>query len=43
MKTIYSILYVTLNAALNEKISIGMVMFNGQEHFYNFSNAWYGI
>lgn len=38
MKTIYSILYITLNAALNEKISIGMVMFNSQEHFYNFSN-----
>ncbi len=38
MKTIYSILYITLNAALNEKVSIGMVMSNGQEHFYNFSN-----
>lgn len=38
MKTIYSILYVTLNAALNERVSIGIVMSNSQQHFYKFSN-----
>lgn len=37
MKTIYSILYVTINAALNEKVSIGLVMSNNQEHFFKFS------
>lgn len=38
MKTIYSILYITLNAALNEKVSVGIIMSNGNEHFFKFSN-----
>lgn len=38
MKTIYSILYITLNTALDEKVSIGVVMSNSQEHFFKFSN-----
>ena len=37
MKTIYSILYVPLNTALDEKISIGMIMTNGKEHYFRYS------
>lgn len=38
MKTTYSILYVTLNATLNERISIGLLMTNGIEHYFKFSS-----
>lgn len=34
MKTIYSLLYVNLNAALEERVCIGLVMTNGEEYFY---------
>lgn len=37
MKTIYSILYVTLNTTLNERVSVGMLMSNGFEHYFKFS------
>jgi len=37
MKTIYSILYVTFNAALNERVGIGMVMSNGLDHQFKYS------
>lgn len=37
MKTIYSIIYVTLNATLNERVSIGLLMSNGSEHYFNYS------
>ena len=38
MKTIYSILYVTLNTTLNERVSVGMLMSNGFEHYFKFSS-----
>ncbi|MDW8850988.1 hypothetical protein SD960_12860 [Flavobacterium sp. MMLR14_040] len=38
MKTIYSILYVTLNTTLNERVSVGMLMSNGLEHYFKFSS-----
>jgi hypothetical protein len=38
MKTIYSILYVTLNTTLNERVSVGMLMSNGFEHNFKFSS-----
>lgn len=37
MKTIYSILYVTLNTALNEKVSIGLLMFDGEYDMFRYS------
>lgn len=37
MKTIYSILYVTLNTALNEKVSIGLLMSDGKYDRFRFS------
>lgn len=37
MKTIYSILYVTLNTALNEKVSIGLLMFDGEYDMFSYS------
>jgi len=37
MKTIYSLLYVNLNAALEERVCIGLVMTNGEEYFYEYS------
>ncbi|WP_158963053.1 hypothetical protein [Myroides fluvii] len=37
MKTIYSLLYVNLNVALNEKVCIGLVMSDGETFFYQFS------
>lgn len=37
MKTIYSLLYVNLNAALEERVCIGLVMTNGKEYFYEYS------
>ncbi len=38
MKTIYSILYVTINATLNERISVGVLMTNGIEHYFKYSS-----
>lgn len=38
MKTLYSILYVTLNATLNERISVGVIMTNGIEHYFKSSS-----
>lgn len=38
MKTIYSILYVTLNASLNERVSMGLLMSNGEQHVFDFSS-----
>ncbi len=37
MKTIYSILYVNLNTALSERVSIGVLMSNGIEHLFKYS------
>ncbi|TAD96747.1 MAG: hypothetical protein EAZ97_13535 [Bacteroidetes bacterium] len=38
MKTFFSIIYLTFNANLNEKISIGLFMSNGQDTFFKVSN-----
>jgi hypothetical protein len=38
MKTIYSILYVTLNSALKERIGIGLLISNGEEHIFKYSS-----
>ena len=37
MKTLFSILYVPINATLDEKVSIGLLMFNGEQHFFKYS------
>lgn len=42
MKTIYSLLYVNLNAALDERVCIGIVMTNGEEHYYKYSTKKLG-
>lgn len=39
MKTLYSILYVSLNTTLNERVSIGVLMSNGFEHYFKYSNV----
>ncbi len=38
MKTIYSILYITLNTALNERVSIGLLMSNGEHNIFKHSS-----
>ena len=38
MKTIYSILFASLNTALNEKISIGLLMSDGYNTIFKFSS-----
>lgn len=38
MKTIYSILYLSLNPTLNEKVSIGLLMTNGIETVFSYSS-----
>ena len=38
MKTFYSILYITLNASLDEKVSIGVIMSNNFEYFFKYSH-----
>lgn len=38
MKTFFSIIYLTLNANLNEKISIGLLMSNGERSIFKISN-----
>ena len=37
MKTIYSIVYITLNAALNDKVSIGLLMSDGKDDMFRYS------
>lgn len=37
MKTIYSILYVNLNTALNERVSVGVLMSDGLKHYFKYS------
>lgn len=37
MKTLFSILYVVIGATLNERVSIGLIMFNGEQHFFKYS------
>lgn len=37
MKTLFSILYVPISATLDEKVSIGLIMFNGERHFFKYS------
>lgn len=37
MNTYYSIVYFTLNAALDEKVSIGLLMSDGKTHLFDFS------
>lgn len=47
MKTFYSILSIPLNAALNERLSVGIVMSDGENHYFKYSldkiNAVKGI
>lgn len=38
MKTIYSILYITINAALDEKVSIGILMTDGETVLFRYSS-----
>jgi len=38
MRTIFSILYIPISATLDEKVSIGLVMSNGEEHFFKYSH-----
>lgn len=37
MKTLFSILYVPISTTLDEKVSIGLIMFNGEQHFFKYS------
>lgn len=37
MKIFYSILSISLNATLNEKVGIGLFVSNGVDHFFNYS------
>jgi hypothetical protein len=37
MKNIYSILSIPLNTTLNERVSIGLIMSNGEKHFFKYS------
>lgn len=37
MKTLFSILYLPISATLDEKVSIGLIMFNGEQHFFKYS------
>jgi hypothetical protein len=37
MKTLFSILYVPISATLDEKVSIGLVMSNGDHQFFKYS------
>jgi len=39
MKTIYSILYVPINATLDEKVSIGLIMSDGIQNYFKFSHS----
>lgn len=37
MRTIFSILYISISATLDERVSIGLIMSNGEEHFFKYS------
>lgn len=37
MRTIFSILYIPISATLDERVSIGLIMSNGEEHFFKYS------
>ncbi|MES2487384.1 MAG: hypothetical protein V4581_15740 [Bacteroidota bacterium] len=37
MKTFFSIIYIPLNAALDEKVSIGLIMFDNENDFFRIS------
>ncbi|TDG37455.1 hypothetical protein EZJ43_04895 [Pedobacter changchengzhani] len=37
MKTLFSILYVPISTTLDERVSIGLIMFNGEQHFFKYS------
>ncbi len=43
MKTFFSIIYLTLNASLKEKISIGIIMANGEDVKFKISETKLGI
>ncbi|MCM4174307.1 hypothetical protein DHD32_22855 [Arenibacter sp. TNZ] len=43
MKTFFSIMYLTLNASLKEKISIGIIMANGEDVKFKISDTKLGI
>ncbi|MEM6720793.1 MAG: hypothetical protein AAF611_15795 [Bacteroidota bacterium] len=43
MKTFFSIMYLTLNASLDEKISIGIFMFNNEDVKFKFSDTKLGV
>ncbi len=38
MRTIYSILYITLNTTLNERVSIGVLLSNGENNIFKHSS-----
>ena len=38
MKTFFSIIYLPLNSNLQEKISVGLVMSNGEQSIFKVSN-----
>lgn len=37
MKTLFSIVYAPISATLDEKVSIGLIMFTGEQHFFKYS------
>jgi len=39
MKTFFSIIYIPLNAALDEKVSIGLIMFDNEHDFFKISET----
>lgn len=39
MKTLFSILYVPISATLDEKVSIGLVMSDGEQQFFKYSHS----
>ncbi|WP_316844814.1 hypothetical protein [Pedobacter psychrodurus] len=38
MKTLFSILYIPINDTLDEKVSIGLIMFDGERCFFKFAS-----
>lgn len=38
MRTIFSILYIPISATLDEKVSIGLLMSNGEHHLFKYSH-----
>jgi hypothetical protein len=39
MKTLFSILYVPISATLEEKVSIGLIMSDGEQHIFKYSQS----